>query len=100
MIRSILLSVLILLGIATATHAQSDPNNSTEEFHYRDGAYGYRAEAQFIDSLAVLETMGELTSKEVRQEQKKFRKAKREKRRKKKDKMRKKRKKKKRKKNQ
>ena len=41
MIRSILLSVLMLLGIATATHAQSDPNNSTEEFHYRDGAYGY-----------------------------------------------------------
>lgn len=68
-------------------------DKDTDAFHFRDGTYGYRAEARMLDSLAVLEMMGEITPSEAQQKQEKFRKAKKNKQRQKKEKMRQKRKK-------
>ena len=93
MIRLLLLGLLLSIGSVTTANAQSE--DASEAFHYRDGAYGYRAEAQLMDSLAILEMMEEISPAEVQQEQRKFKKAKKEKRRQKKEKLRKRRKKKK-----
>ena len=93
--RSASRSGMTTVDAAQRNAAQQADATDTEEFHYRDGAYGYRAEAQLIDSLAVLEMMGEVTPTEAQQEKEKFRKAKKNKQRAKKEKMREKRKKKK-----
>ena len=100
MIRNLLLLAIISLLSFTSLHAQ-DSDHPTEEdyehnyeheYHYEFGPWGYRAEAQLMDSLAILEMMGEVTPAEARQEKEKFRKAKQDKQRDKKEKMRKKRK--------
>ena len=93
MIRNLLLLFFGLLSFDSLRAQQAANPLDTAEFHYREGAYGYRAEAQLMDSLAILEMMGELTATEVQQEQDKFRKAKKDKQRAKKEKMRKQRKK-------
>ena len=104
MTRPLLSLFALLFGTTLVAHAQqanggdyryehdSSNYNYKHEYHYEHGPWGYRAEAQLMDSLAVLEMMGEISPAEARQKQEKFRKDKKDKERKKKDKMRQKRK--------
>ena len=99
----ILLTASLMVFHFTA-YAQQDDNHPTEEdyrhdsadyqydyehtYHYEHGPWGYRAEAQLMDSLAILEMMGEASAEEVRQAQEQFRRTKAEKQREQKQKLR------------
>ena len=93
----LLLALLSGLAFTLPGYAQPADQDSTQyqyeynhEYHYEFGPWGYRAEAQLMDSLAVLEMMGQMPTSQVRQEQDKFRKTKKDKQQQKKEKMRKK----------
>lgn len=80
----IILSLLLGGGLSPLYAQSAAPTEADDpEFHYRDGAYGYRAEAALMDSLAVLEMMGEITPAQAEQQQENFRKKKKDKQRKK-----------------
>ena len=86
MTRPLLSLFALLFGTTLVAHAQqanggdyryehdSSNYNYKHEYHYEHGPWGYRAEAQLMDSLAVLEMMGEISPAEARQKQEKFRK--------------------------
>lgn len=87
------LTFLLFVGAATSLYAQqANDAADTAQYHYKDGPYGYRAEIQLMDSLAVLEMSNQITPAEAKERKEKFRKEKETKQKQKKDKQRKKRK--------